>query len=128
MKNAVWEKALKTCADPQRAKHFYGLLAATAAGSALMKDSAEHARLLCALRTPLSPDPHGRWQPTVGCVLGMGKLGGEELNYSSDVDVLFAYSEEGSVFAEPPGKTKSPRPVLANHQFFNRLAEMFIAE
>src|SRR5437879_4999487 len=49
MKNAVWEKALKTCADPKRGKHFYGLLAATAAGSALMKYSAEHARLLCAL-------------------------------------------------------------------------------
>ena len=33
----------------------------------------------------------------------MGKLGGQELNYSSDVDVLFVYSEEGSVFKEPPG-------------------------
>ena len=72
--------------------------------------------------------PTDSWQPTAGCVLGMGKLGGQELNYSSDVDVLFVYSEEGSVFKEPPGNGKAPRPVLTNHQFFNRLAEAFIAE
>src|ERR1043166_3141502 len=58
-----------------------------------------------------------RRQPTPGCVLGLGKLGGQELNYSSDVDVIFVYSEEGSV-----------SPVMTNHQFFNRLAEAYIAE
>ena len=77
---------------------------------------------------PWHEDAGGRWQPTAGCVLGMGKLGGEELNYSSDVDVMFVYTEEGSVFKEPPGESKTPRPVLTNHQFFNRLAEAFIAE
>ncbi|HWI58952.1 MAG TPA: hypothetical protein VNZ22_17125, partial [Bacillota bacterium] len=64
---------------------------------------------------PYHQDGAGQWQPTVGCVLGMGKLGGQELNYSSDVDVLFAYSEEGGVFKEPPGKKKTPRQVLTNH-------------
>jgi glutamate-ammonia-ligase adenylyltransferase len=58
----------------------------------------------------------------------MGKLGGMELNYCSDVDVLFVYSEEGQVFKEPPAKAKTPRPILASHQFFNRLAETLIAE
>ena len=58
----------------------------------------------------------------------MGKLGGQELNYSSDVDVLFVYSEEGQVFKEPPGKGKPARAMMTNHQFFNRLAEAFIAE
>jgi glutamate-ammonia-ligase adenylyltransferase len=57
----------------------------------------------------------------------MGKLGGRELNYSSDVDVLFLYSDEGGVFKEPP-KAKGAKPVLTNHQFFNRLAEAFITE
>src|SRR6185312_7849182 len=33
----------------------------------------------------------GDWQRTESCGLGMGKLGGQELNYSSDVDVLFVY-------------------------------------
>ena len=47
---------------------------------------------------PFHPDAEGRWQPTQFCVLGLGKLGGRELNYSSDVDVMFLYSEEGHVF------------------------------
>jgi glutamate-ammonia-ligase adenylyltransferase len=77
---------------------------------------------------PWHQDAGGQWHPTAGCVFGMGKLGGEELNYSSDVDVLFAYSEEGGVFKVPPGKGEAPQPALTNHQFFNRLAEAFIAE
>lgn len=78
--------------------------------------------------SPWQKDDHGQWQPTDACVLGMGKLGGQELNYSSDVDVLFVYSDEGQVFREPPSKNKTPRAVMANHQFFNRVAEAFIAE
>ena len=77
---------------------------------------------------PFHQDADGDWTPTEFCVLGMGKLGGQELNYSSDVDVLFVYMDEGQVFKEPPRKGKTPRAVLANHQFFNRLAESFIAE
>ncbi len=77
---------------------------------------------------PYHPDPEGRWQPTAFCVFGMGKLGGRELNYSSDVDVLFLYAEEGQVFREVPGKGNTRGSVLTNHQFFVRLAEMFVAE
>jgi [glutamine synthetase] adenylyltransferase / [glutamine synthetase]-adenylyl-L-tyrosine phosphorylase len=95
---------------------------------------------------PYHRDAAGRWQLTAGCVIGLGKLGGQELNYSSDVDVVFAYSEEGEVFKEPPGPSgpapatrraagrsigahaETPRSTLKNHQFFNRLAESFIAE
>lgn len=77
---------------------------------------------------PCHQTPAGRWLPTPACVLGMGKLGGQELNYSSDVDVLFVYAEEGSVFRTLPTRSARPRPVLANHVFFNKLAESFIAE
>ncbi|HOP97928.1 MAG TPA: bifunctional [glutamate--ammonia ligase]-adenylyl-L-tyrosine phosphorylase/[glutamate--ammonia-ligase] adenylyltransferase [Verrucomicrobiota bacterium] len=77
---------------------------------------------------PWHQDTNGQWTPTPFCVLGMGKLGGLELNYSSDVDVLFVYSEEGKVFKQRPGKSKSQRPVMGNHEFFNRVAEAFIAE
>ncbi len=94
---------------------------------------------------PWHQDAAGGWHPTEFCIFGMGKLGGQELNYSSDVDVLFVYSEEGQVFKEPPIKTRghpashesgtrsSESPgrkarTLSNHQFFNRLAELFIAE
>ncbi|MGO9608038.1 MAG: bifunctional [glutamate--ammonia ligase]-adenylyl-L-tyrosine phosphorylase/[glutamate--ammonia-ligase] adenylyltransferase [Verrucomicrobiia bacterium] len=48
-------------------------------------------------------------------VIGMGKLGGQELNYSSDVDVIFVYGEEGNL-----------TPTLTNHQFFTKLAEGII--
>jgi glutamate-ammonia-ligase adenylyltransferase len=81
------------------------------------------------LGLPYHQDAAGRWHPTAFCVLGLGKLGGHELNYSSDVDVMFLYSEEGSVFKEPPGKAGSaPHHSLNNHQYFKRLAEAFIAE
>ena len=49
MKNPVWTKALKKSADPQRARHFFELLAATSAGGALAKASDEQARVLAAL-------------------------------------------------------------------------------
>jgi [glutamine synthetase] adenylyltransferase / [glutamine synthetase]-adenylyl-L-tyrosine phosphorylase len=48
-------------------------------------------------------------------IIGMGKLGGQELNYSSDVDVVFIYGEEGNL-----------TPTLTNHEFFTKLAEEII--
>lgn len=77
---------------------------------------------------PYHQDVEDRWQPTPFCIFGLGKLGGHELNYSSDVDVLFLYGEEGEVFKEPPKKGKQQRPVLSNHQFFCKLAETVSAE
>ncbi len=76
---------------------------------------------------PHHQDAAGEWLPTEFCVLGMGKLGGQELNYSSDVDVLFVYSDEGSVFAQPPRKGIGPQK-MSSHLFYKKLAEDFIAE
>jgi len=50
-------------------------------------------------------------------VLGMGKLGGYELNFSSDIDLIFCFAEEGEV---------SGARSLANSQFFIRLGQRFI--
>lgn len=72
--------------------------------------------------------PDGSWQPTPYCVLGLGKLGGQELNYSSDVDVILVYAEEGAVFKEPPRTSEPAAKGPSNHQFFNRLAESFVTE
>jgi glutamate-ammonia-ligase adenylyltransferase len=58
----------------------------------------------------------------------MGKLGGQELNYSSDVDVLFVYADEGQAFRGSPNESPKPARVMSSHQYFNRLAESFIAE
>jgi [glutamine synthetase] adenylyltransferase / [glutamine synthetase]-adenylyl-L-tyrosine phosphorylase len=80
------------------------------------------------LGRPYYLDAAGRWRESQFCVLGLGKLGGYELNYSSDVDVLFIYSEEGSVFKSPPRPDEQTGRGLSNHQFFTRLAEKWIAE
>ena len=50
-------------------------------------------------------------------VLGMGKLGGHELNFSSDIDLIFAFNEEG--------ETQAKR-AMSNSQFFARLGQRFI--
>src|SRR5579863_8639921 len=49
MKNPVWSKALKNCADPRRARHYFDLLAATGAAKILAAAPPEQARILCAL-------------------------------------------------------------------------------
>ena len=49
MKTPAWTNAIKTCADPQRARQFLDLLAATSAGAALPAASGEQARILAAL-------------------------------------------------------------------------------
>jgi len=87
-----------------------------------------HQQLSARMGQPYFQDASRRWQPATFCVLGLGKLGGQELNYSSDVDVMFVYSDEGAVFKTPPrhGETGARNP--GNHQFFTRLAEMFVAE
>lgn len=77
---------------------------------------------------PWHPAAEGRWERTPWCVLGLGKLGGQELNYSSDVDVIFVYAAEGGVFKSPPRGNSPAGQSLTNHQFFCRLAEAFVAE
>ncbi|MCC7215687.1 MAG: bifunctional [glutamate--ammonia ligase]-adenylyl-L-tyrosine phosphorylase/[glutamate--ammonia-ligase] adenylyltransferase [Burkholderiales bacterium] len=50
-------------------------------------------------------------------VVGMGKLGGGELNVSSDIDLVFVYPEEG--------ETSGPR-TIANREYFDRLGRRVI--
>ncbi|MBI2192551.1 MAG: bifunctional [glutamate--ammonia ligase]-adenylyl-L-tyrosine phosphorylase/[glutamate--ammonia-ligase] adenylyltransferase [Planctomycetes bacterium] len=55
-------------------------------------------------------------------ILALGKLGGRELNYSSDIDILFLYSSDGEVEAAPGARRRG----LTNQEFFDRLAEEII--
>jgi len=80
------------------------------------------------LGQPFHLAPDGSWKATHFCVLGLGKLGGQELNYSSDVDIMFVYSEEGHVFKTPPRPREESGKSMASHVFFTRLAESMIAE
>lgn len=54
-------------------------------------------------------------------VLGMGKLGGQELNISSDIDLIFVYPEDGET------KIIGDQKSLSNHEFFSRLGKKLIA-
>lgn len=54
-------------------------------------------------------------------VIGMGKLGGGELNVSSDIDLIFAYPEEGETQA-----AEASQRILSNHEFFTRLGKKLI--
>ncbi|MBE0620264.1 MAG: bifunctional [glutamate--ammonia ligase]-adenylyl-L-tyrosine phosphorylase/[glutamate--ammonia-ligase] adenylyltransferase, partial [Burkholderiales bacterium] len=67
-----------------------------------------------------TPMANGRKQALM--VVGMGKLGGRELNVSSDIDLIFVYPEEGDTVgaAAAPGTGAGPR-LLSNHEYFTRL-------
>ncbi|HVC29369.1 MAG TPA: bifunctional [glutamate--ammonia ligase]-adenylyl-L-tyrosine phosphorylase/[glutamate--ammonia-ligase] adenylyltransferase [Gammaproteobacteria bacterium] len=65
---------------------------------------------------------HGSTRNTKGeaqslVVLGMGKLGAHELNFSSDIDVIFAYPENGS--------SDGPKP-MDNEEYFVRLVQKLV--
>jgi len=52
-------------------------------------------------------------------VIAMGKMGGGELNLSSDIDLIFAYPEAG--------ETEGAKRPVSNQQFFERLGQKLIA-
>jgi glutamate-ammonia-ligase adenylyltransferase len=58
-------------------------------------------------------------KPMPMLILGMGKLGGAELNFSSDIDLIFTYPGHG--------ETQGGRRVLENQQFFTKVGQKLIA-
>jgi [glutamine synthetase] adenylyltransferase / [glutamine synthetase]-adenylyl-L-tyrosine phosphorylase len=62
---------------------------------------------------PLTPDASGEMTLAVLTVLALGKLGGRELNYSSDIDLMFLYSSNG--------ETSGPRQIT-NREYFKKVA------
>ncbi len=55
------------------------------------------------------------------CIVGLGKYGGIELNYSSDIDLLFVFDEDSSI------ESTGERTAICNGEFFTRLGEMLIS-
>src|SRR5713226_7489427 len=66
--------------------------------------------------TPQTSGSDGRQRPVELVVLSLGKLGGQELNYSSDIDLMFLYAADG----ETSGGTSG---AISNSEFFVRLAQ-----
>lgn len=58
-------------------------------------------------------------KPMPMLILGMGKLGGRELNFSSDIDLIFTYPNHG--------ETRGGRRPLEHQQFFTKLGQKLIA-
>ncbi|MGQ0657838.1 MAG: bifunctional [glutamate--ammonia ligase]-adenylyl-L-tyrosine phosphorylase/[glutamate--ammonia-ligase] adenylyltransferase [Chromatiales bacterium] len=59
-----------------------------------------------------------RGRPQLLFVLGMGKLGGAELNFSSDIDLIFGYPRAG--------ETQGGRRSISNQEFFDRLGRRLV--
>lgn len=66
---------------------------------------------------PQYRDAQGRIVPSGFSIISLGKLGGNELNYSSDIDLLFLYGQDG----ETSGGSE-PDSAVSNKEFFVRLA------
>ncbi len=77
---------------------------------ALIEAAVRTARVALEQKHGIPRDAAG--QPARFVVLALGKLGGLELNYSSDIDLMFLYSDEGTT----DGSRK-----LVNSEFFSRL-------
>ncbi|MRR58003.1 MAG: bifunctional [glutamate--ammonia ligase]-adenylyl-L-tyrosine phosphorylase/[glutamate--ammonia-ligase] adenylyltransferase [Deltaproteobacteria bacterium] len=72
---------------------------------------------------PLMRTPHGEEEADL-VILGMGKLGGRELNFSSDIDLIYFYSSDDGETAGVPLPDGSLKGRISLHAFFAKLAEM----
>ncbi len=88
---------------------------------AVQKALADQHAALCELHGTPVGEESGRPQQMI--VVGMGKLGGHELNVSSDIDLIFLYPEDGDTQA-----VRDDQRPLSNHEFFVRLGKRLIAQ
>jgi len=63
--------------------------------------------------TPQHVNSEGRLEPAPFCVLSLGKLGGNELNYASDVDLMYLFGD-----GDDP-----PDALISSREYFIRLAQ-----
>jgi len=87
----------------------------SAIADAAISAACEFALRTLTARHGVPRSPSGAAQPLI--VVGMGKLGGGELNFSSDVDLIFLFPEHG--------ETDGARP-MANEEFFTRCGQMLV--
>ncbi|HSY46015.1 MAG TPA: bifunctional [glutamate--ammonia ligase]-adenylyl-L-tyrosine phosphorylase/[glutamate--ammonia-ligase] adenylyltransferase [Steroidobacteraceae bacterium] len=87
----------------------------SAFADAAIRAAAAHARATLSTRYGEPRSVSGESQPLV--VVGMGKLGGGELNFSSDVDLVLLFPEHG----ETDGERR-----ISNEEFFTRLGQSLV--
>jgi [glutamine synthetase] adenylyltransferase / [glutamine synthetase]-adenylyl-L-tyrosine phosphorylase len=69
---------------------------------------------------PQEKDDQGRLRAAQFCIISLGKLGSRELNYSSDIDLLFIFSNQGRTSGT--GKAGA----VTNLEYFSKLTEAII--
>ncbi len=74
---------------------------------------------------PLVMQEDGTARTAGFAVIAMGKLGGRELNFSSDVDLMYVYSADGETEGTAPDGVSANR--ITNHQYFIKLGEKLSA-
>ncbi|MEE8574515.1 MAG: bifunctional [glutamate--ammonia ligase]-adenylyl-L-tyrosine phosphorylase/[glutamate--ammonia-ligase] adenylyltransferase [Thermodesulfobacteriota bacterium] len=76
---------------------------------------------------PLYIDENGEEREAELTIIGMGKLGGRELNFSSDIDIIYIYSTDGVSGDKAPGETTGAGDrrgsAISFNMFFVKLAE-----
>lgn len=69
---------------------------------------------------PQTSDEQGRIATAEFCVIALGKLGSSELNYASDIDLVFLFSEDGQT---APGGSRGR---ITNREYFVKLSERLL--
>ena len=72
--------------------------------------------------TPMHQEANGRWVETEFSIIGMGKLGAHELNYSSDVDLIYVYASAEGETRKGKGPRHPHAHTLSNEEYFELLA------
>ncbi len=70
--------------------------------------------------SPQSTDARRRIASAEFCIVALGKLGSRELNYASDIDLVFLFSDEGVTAAS------GSRGQITNREYFIKLAESIL--
>jgi glutamate-ammonia-ligase adenylyltransferase len=75
---------------------------------------------------PSCQDANGNEQEAAFAIVALGKLGGRELNYHSDLDIIFIYQDQGQT---RPAADSDPKlfKVRSNQEYFSRLAQRIIS-
>jgi len=76
--------------------------------------------------TPMEVDDQGEKKQSAGIIIGMGKLGGQELNFSSDIDLIFIFSSEKGKTERKSRETDAASLTakeISNQEFFTLLAQ-----
>ncbi len=98
-------------------------LSALAAAALQVAYECSRTALIAEHGEPLMQTPHGV-QPAEMTILGMGKLGGRELNFSSDIDIIYFYSGNQGETAGVPAGSGGLKGMISLHAFFVKQAEM----